>query len=152
MKALTTALLIATLIVVAMTPAVAQTNNNPNSVPQYFKVALATSKAYANSQIDTSATYAIGGASHLAYNVYYADSAVTKTYLDYRIVGATAWTLKDSNSVTQTAAGYAEWVLRDGVTDKVPGLKIQIRFRKTFNASNNGVTSATYTDELNWKP
>jgi len=151
MKTITVALILL-LVAVGISPAIAQDKSNPNTVPQYFKQALATTKAYANSQIDTSGTYNVGGATKLAYNVYYADSAVTKTYLDYRIIGATAWTLKDSNSVTQTAAGYAEWVLRDGITDKVPGLKIQIRFRKTFNASNNGVTSATYSDELDWKP
>jgi hypothetical protein len=144
--------LIPLLLLATVMPAAAQNYMDPGSVPQYFIQPIVSSKAYVNSQADTSSAFTIGGASKLAYNVYYADSAVTKTYLDYRIVGNTAWTLKDSNSVTQTAAGRAEWVIRDGITDKVPGLKIQIRFRKTFSASNNGVTSATYSDELDWKP
>lgn len=145
-------LIIPLLLLATVTPAEAQTYMDPGTVPQYFVQPIASAKAYANSQADTTSAFVIGGASRLAYDVYYADSAVTKTYLDYRIVGDASWTLKDSVSITKTAAGRSEWVLRDGITDKVPGVKIEIRFRKTFNASNNGVTSATYTDELLWKP
>ena len=145
-------LLIPLLVLASVMPAVAQTYIDPAAVPQYFTQPINTSKAYVNSQADTSSAFTVGGASKLAYNVYYADSAVTKIYLDYLIVGDASWTLKDSVSYTKTAAGRSEWVLPDAITDKVPGLKIQIRFRKTFSASNNGVTSATYSDELNWKP
>jgi hypothetical protein len=140
------------LAVLVVAPAISQTNVDPGSVPQYFVDNIATSKAYVNSQKDTSRTYTAGGASRLAYNIYAADSISVKTYLDYRIVGDVTWTLKDSVTVTLTAAGYSEWVIRDAITDKVPGLKIQIRFRKAFLASNNGVTSASYSDILTWKP
>ncbi len=144
--------LIPLLVMAVVVPAQAQQVLDPGSAPQYFVHPLATSKTYVNSQADTSAAITVGGLSKLAYNVYYADSAVTKIYVDYRILGDATWTLKDSTSVTTTAAARAGWVLRDAITDKVPGLKIQIRFRRAFSASNNGVTSARYSDELDWKP
>ncbi len=138
--------------VILITETSAQANLNPNTLPQSHRWPINTDKSYANSQLDTSGTYKVGGLSRLGYKAYFADSAAGKVYVDYRVVGETIWTLKDSVTVAKTAAGHQEWVLRDGVTDKVPGIDIQIRLRKAFGASDNGVTTGTYSDAIIFKP
>ncbi len=112
-------------------------------------------KAYANSQIDTSAIYSIGGCSRVSLLTSPKDSASYITNLDYRASASAAWSKVAADTVAVTAGGaatYHSWVIRDATTEKCPGVSGQIRFRKVFAGSDNGVTSATYTDQLYWKP
>ncbi len=112
-------------------------------------------KSYANNQIDTSAAFSIGGCSRVSLLTVANDSCAYITNVDYRESASVAWTATAADTVTVTAGGavtYHSWVLRNHSTEKVPGIAGQIRFRKVFSASNNGVTSATYTDQLYWRP
>ncbi len=132
----------------------AQTIASPSIAKAYIQPVY-TAKAYANSQIDTSAVFSIGGCSLVSLLTISYDSTAYITNVDYRPSSSAAWVATAADTVTVTAGGattYHSWVLRNNTVEKVPGVSGQIRFRKVFSASNNGVTSATYTDQLHWKP
>lgn len=145
----------ALMILLVATLAFGQTAKNPNTVPQYYVQTLASAKAYANSQIDTSAAYTLGGASRVSIYTAVLDSASYITKIDYRKSSADAWALIVSDTVAVTAGGaatYREWTLRDNTVEKVAGVSGQWRIRQAFAASDNGVTTATYTQKICWKP
>lgn len=128
-----------------------QTVANPSIAKAYVQPVY-SSKAYADSQVDTSAVFSIGGCSRVSLLTAYLDSASFITKVDYRASSSASWSQIVADTVTATAAGYRSYVLRDATTEKVPGVSGQIRFRKAWQSSGNGVTSATYTDQLYWKP
>lgn len=125
------------------------------SIAKPFLQPVYTAKAYVNSQIDTSAIFNIGGCSRVSLLTISYDSTSYITNVDYRPSSSAAWVATSADTVAVVAGGavsYHSWVLRDNTTEKVPGMSGQIRFRKVFAASNNGVTAPTYTDQLYWKP
>lgn len=140
------------------TQALAQMSMSPNTVPQYFYQTLQTNKVYGNDTVSLSGWYKLGGASHISYNIVTNDSVSVKVAVDYRYVGTTAVTAIDSTTLvgTSNTGSRKEYVVRDAVTDKCPGLKIEMRFRTVFassaNGVNNGVTLPTFSNEIDWKP
>lgn len=129
-----------------------QVYQNPNQVPQGFYVTLESSASYADAQIDTSAIYGIGGASRASLQLTYLDSINVDVYIDYRASSSGSWSNVWHDTTTATAAGVAEIIIRNATTELAPGVSGQIRVRHSFLASDNGVTSATYTSKLIWKP
>lgn len=106
-----------------------------------------SSTANYNSRIDTVTITSVGGFSVGAFTrmslVTYTDSASIKIYVDYRVKGNSAWTLKDSVSVSATSATYSSWVLRDNATEVVSGVWVDYRFRFAFQASGNPAQAST---------
>jgi len=144
-------LFLALLIALSTALAVGQVYQNPNQVPQGFYVTLKSGAAYADAQIDTSAIYGIGGASRASLQLTYLDSISVLVYIDYRASSSGSWANVWSDTTTATAAGVAEIIIRNATTELAPGVSGQIRVRHAF-LTGNGVTSATYTSKLIWKP
>lgn len=130
-----------------------QTVASPSISKSYLQPVY-TAKAYVNAQIDTSAVFSIGGCSRVSLLTISYDSTSYITNVDYRPSSSAAWVAIAADTVAVVAGGatsYSEWVLRDNTAEVVPGVSGQIRFRKVFAGSGNGVTSPTYTDQLYWK-
>lgn len=132
--------------------ALAQTTSlDPASAaPYYWNVY--SGKAYADSQIDTSRIFTVGGVSRLSLRCTALDSASWVTHIDYRTSSSASWALVATDTVIATAATVDEYVIRNATTENVPGVSGQIRIRKAWAASGNGVTTATYSDQLIWRP
>lgn len=114
---------------------------------------LVVNKAYVDSQSDTTATVSnMGLYNHVDLVFHSTDSAVVKINIDIRDAGVTAWTLKDSVTITSAAnAGvYYDWQLKGPVVDKVTGITKQIRIRNTWS-TNNGVTSPKFWETLYYR-
>ncbi len=143
--------LLALALLFTVSASYAQTLVNP-AEGKAFYYNVYSGKAYANSQIDTSAVFSVGGVSRLSLRTTYLDSASYITNIDYRASSSAAWVAIVADTVVATAAGVDEYVIRDNTVEKVPGVSGQIRIRKVWAASANGVTTATYSDQLFWKP
>jgi hypothetical protein len=146
------AVLLTALIVPGETSA--QTLMNPANMKSFF-YPVATGKTYVANQIDTSAVIDISGVSRLSLRTTSNDSTAYITNVDYRISPSSAWVATVADTVAVTAGGavtYRSWVLRDNTVEKIAGVSGQIRIRKVFSASNIGVTTPTYTDQLFWRP
>lgn len=107
---------------------------------------------YADDDIDTSGTYVVGGIDQLVLWINVSDSASVVYKFDYRVPSTSAWTAvtaASADTVTKTAAGYAHIILRDNVTERIPGLYTQFRIRAEFQGSANSANSgATHTGKL----
>jgi hypothetical protein len=154
------------LLIVALlatfTPAAAQLQVNPNNMQFYYFYPLATTKTYANSQIDTlpspaasATTVKVGGASFLTFNIVALDSIKADVYIDYRIVGVAAWTTYTDSLISTVDAGVTskEYLLRTQKTDNIlEGMLAELRVRIACRAAGCGTTTATYTAKFLWKP
>ena len=114
-------------------------------------------KAYAASQKDTSASVYIGGAGAVSFVVTALDTATLDFYIDYKLDGTnTSWAvgLTDSkiNTGTTSNTGLSqEYIWRSHTVEKYGGLKYYIRTRAAFRASGQGVSSATYSEQIIFK-
>lgn len=121
---------------------------------QLQSLSLKNNRAFVAAQADTMIpAYNMG-----AYNVVgllfsAADSINGKIYADYRVIGASAWTLKDSVSIAHATTGskYQEWVLRSAAVDVLPYVAVDWRFRFVIGGSDIGVTSPTYNITLKYR-
>jgi hypothetical protein len=114
-------------------------------------VKLATGKAYVLSQSDTSKAVRVASGSVISSLVHVLDSvSVYRTVQYCKSSAAYAdanWTLAKKDTITTTAAGYSELVLRNATTEAIGGVGGWTRVILDFQATANGVTSATYD---NW--
>ncbi len=112
------------------------------------------SLTYADDDIDTSATYLFGAADQITLRTYVSDSADVVYLLDYRVWGATSWTVitaVSADSVTTTDAGYAQIILRDNATERLAGVAVQFRIRAEFQSSANSADEgAVHSGWLNY--
>ena len=142
---------VALILILAVSLGCGQTLMNPSGAKAFF-YPVCSGKAYANSQIDTSGVFDVGGVSRLSLRTTALDSASWITNIDYRSSSSGSWTAVAADTGLSTAATVREFVIRDQTTSKVTGVSGQIRLRKVWAASANGVTTATYTDQLFWRP
>lgn len=120
----------------------------------FSSVTLENGASYADDDIDTTATFTLGGVDKVDFRIHVLDSASVVLHTDYRVYGATSWTAvtaASADTIVTTAAGYAHVVLRDHSNERVPGINTQVRFRIAFASSANGTTSATYTAYMEYK-
>jgi len=137
----------------------AQTRFNPNSQKLYYTHSLdSVSTAYVTNTKDTSLVITVGGASAITFTVTVADTALMDYFVDYKVVGTnTSWNvgLTDSlinNGASSNSGLTKEFPFRSPGTEKYAGLVYQIRTRKNWRNVTQGVTSATFTEKLNYKP
>jgi hypothetical protein len=109
------------------------------------------SKAYANSQKDTSLSYALGGYSRLSLDFVALSAVNVSIMVDTKKRGSSTWTVKDTLAVSGTSGDdlTADWVLRDQTTEVIPGVSDSVRVRYVFAVSGN--TTSTYTSRLNYR-
>lgn len=146
------------------------------AVPAHAQVSvsiekLATGKAYAEAQIDTSREIRIAGANVISAVFRARDSVDVIRNFQYRIDGGTAWTvfLRDTLTSAVNAGAIKETVIRspgttalttiaDSATlttthDKIGGVSGFIRVIRIFgSAGKNGESTATYDDWIYYRP
>lgn len=144
LKRISVIILAALLIVAFVQPAEAQIT------PTVVK--LATAKAYGASQSDTSKSVRVAAGTVISSRIYVRDSVSVYRTIQYCKSSASYsdpnWTLAKKDTITTTAAGYSELVLRNGTTDNIGGVAGWTRVILDFQATANGVTSATYDNEI----
>jgi len=116
------------------------------------------SKHFASAQSDTSETIHVGYAKAITFALTPVDTASLDYYVQYLVVGTnTSWTtaLTDSlinTGVTSNTGKTQEYIFRNHTVEKYGGLNFQVRTVKVFRGSGNGVTSAFYTEKVNYVP
>lgn len=139
MKTLLLSLVTLALITALSVPAFAQ-------APPTWTVA---NKSYARNQTDTvTAPAYVARYGNVTLSFSAADSFNCKTYVQTRPQGGSTWTTKDSVSINTTSALKQEWVLRQGSTNLIPGVLIDVRFINVFAATINTLTSKKYVQTL----
>lgn len=116
-----------------------------------FAQSLENNKTYANSQNDTAVYSANASFSGYLTGVFISDTVNVKIYIETRVRNLTAWTLKDSVSYSGNGSQTLEWTIRDAVTNRIPGLMIDIRSRFVFAGSGNAVGGKKYTYRAHWR-
>jgi hypothetical protein len=147
---------IAFLSLVFLVSATSQAQVYTGALGGYQSKTVINNKTYANSQLDTSATYLVGGLHSLALRYQYGDSISVIFTFDYRTVGSTSWTAAAAavgDTVINTGdAGFGQVVLRNQTTERIPGMATQVRVRHIFAGSANSANSgARYSTFLNYK-
>ena len=112
--------------------------------------------AYANSQIDTLTALNIGGYSLVSIGFVANDSVKTDgIYVQHLPPGSSTWAVSAGDTIsalTTVAATYQEYSIRSSAADLSPYVGGKTRIIVDFASSANGVTSATYTVTLYYKP
>jgi len=160
-------LVIATLALLALgfvMPAQAQTVLNPNGMKLYYTDPLVAARAYADNTTDTlpnlarnqwykasKQTSICGGASAITLKIVSLDSMYAVVYVDEKI-GST-WTAVVTDSVIAPAATTQEVIIRSTTAEGTKKLSGAFRARLVFPSyRTQGVSSATYTADILWKP
>lgn len=114
-------------------------------------IKLATDRAYVASQKDTSRAIRVAGGTVISSLIHVLDSVSVYRSVQYckssAAYGDANWTLAKKDTITTTAAGHSELVLRNASTDAIGGVGGWTRTILEFQATANGVTTATYD---NW--
>lgn len=161
------ALFLAALLVFAC-GATAQTQFSPQGQPVYYTYPMTTDNAYAASDKDTLPTSAsltvttpiganLGGTSQCVLQLIVDDSAAVDVFADWANTGSSTFTnisaFTDSLINTSATLGKTqEYTLKLPATDRIGGIGRHIRFRISFRASGQGVTTPIYDANVLWKP
>lgn len=106
---------------------------------------------YVNSQADTARLTLYSSSANQITAAWTSDTVSVKIYVDTRVRGSSAWTVKDSVSYSGNGPQFNEWVLRDQVTNRIPGIYIETRLRYVFAGSGNATGTKKYTSTLKYK-
>jgi hypothetical protein len=120
----------------------------------YSYYPLFSGKTMTASAIDTSAAVRISAAGAVSIKTTYNDSVYVITVVDYSPDNVT-YTAVKYDTLNQTGATIGtytirEFYLRDQTANSIPGLTGWIRVRHRFQATIIGVTTPTYTTNVNW--
>jgi len=144
-------------VLLLSTLSIAQRFSNPGAMTLFNKYKLCDDSTYANSAADTlpnTTGFKAGGVSQASVTLHVLDSAKCDIYGEYQLRGTTTWTAGLTDSLISTVNGgkYQEYILRDNSTEKLGGTDVVWRLVVVWRAAGNGVSSATYDAEFNWKP
>lgn len=115
-------------------------------------------RAYVLSTSDTTTPIAVTGASEVVLRTIYQDSVNVIDIIEFRKSTAEAWAVIKRDTLDQTGGGAVTTqttrnvILKDPVTNLIPGLKGELRVRRTYAGTVIGVTSATQTTYWDYKP
>lgn len=115
------------------------------------KFALATTTTYEADQVDTSKALRLASANLISSWFAAADSAVVYRVIQYSRNNST-WTTVSTDTITLTAAGSSEKVVRTATVDLLAGVAGYMRTILTFATAGNGVTSPTYDNWVYARP
>jgi hypothetical protein len=111
-----------------------------------------TSKTYAANQKDTSAAYGFASARLLSLLLNPKDSVQVDIFVQYSLDKTTWSTVATDSLISTTDAGAKKEVsIRSGAAEKFSGIAGWLRSVKSFRASNQGTTSATYRETWYYK-
>ena len=136
-------------------PALAQNtqSQNPNSVPSFFYTTLASSKAYAPAQIDTSSSFGLAATHLLGLEFVSNDTVSVAIYIDYKPWGGATWTnlYGDTTTVADSVLTVHEITVRAPTVNRCTYLSGVLRTRTKFLTAS-AAQYGTYTERWIWKP
>lgn len=140
-------------VALMVTPAEAQTYQNPNNIPPYWYYGATPSNNYAyRSKVDTLTQVKLGAANTLSFVIHSSDTMKTDLYLDYLLRDRTTWTQVYADSFLAVRDTVFEYVFRSPTVDRVGGFARTLRLRLSHRTTSDFDSTTTYTGTWIWKP